>query len=138
MLSQFTFLFSSAMLCSEMLLVPTMISESKADMEKLRRLQRNNQTSGGVRCILAVGCKDILMHTYSMAPHSLLAAESEDTTDIEREPAEVPAVQTDSYRPVAQFTQRQGHSAEVQQTTTKIRHTHTHTFHHMNVEHGLK
>lgn len=66
------------------------------------------------------------MHTYSMAPHSLLAAESEDTTDVNRLPAEVPAVQTDSYRPVVQFTQSQGHGAEVQQTTTDKSDTRTH------------
>lgn len=63
-------------------------------------------------------------HTHSVAPHSQLAAESEDTTDVNRLPAEVPAVQTHSHRPVAQFTQRQGHSAEVQQTTAEITHTH--------------
>ena len=67
------------------------------------------------------------MHTCSMAPHSLLAAESEETTDVDRLPAEVPAVQTNSHRPVAQFTQRQRHGAEVQHTTAEIRHTHTHT-----------
>ncbi len=59
-----------------------------------------------------------------MAPHSLLTAESEDTTDINRLPAEVPAVQTNSYRPVAQLTQRQGHSAEVHQATAEIGHIH--------------
>lgn len=68
-----------------------------------------------------------------MAPHSLLTAESEDTADIHRLPAEVPAVQADSYRPVAQLTQRQGHSAEVQKTTAEITHNHiilTSTYHH--------
>ena len=54
-----------------------------------------------------------------MAPHSLLAAESEDTTDVHRLPAEVAAVQTNSHRPVAQFTQRQGHGTEVQQAATE-------------------
>lgn len=53
------------------------------------------------------------MHTCGMAPHSLLTAESENTTDIDRLPAQVPAVQTNPRRPVAQLTQRQGHSTEV-------------------------
>ena len=65
------------------------------------------------------------MHTCSMAPHSLLAAESEDTTDFDGLPAEVPAVQTNSHRSVAEFTQRQGHGTEVQQAATEMTHTKT-------------
>lgn len=71
-----------------------------------------------------------------MAPHSLLAAEPEDATDIDRLPAEVPAVQTNSHRPVAQFAQRQGHSAEVQQTATEI--GYTHKTHGVSLKHGQK
>lgn len=61
-----------------------------------------------------------------MAPHSLLTAESEDTTYINRLPAEVSAVKTNSYRSVAQLTQSQGHRTEVQQTTAAITHTSSH------------
>lgn len=60
-----------------------------------------------------------------MVPHSLLAAESEDTTDIDRLPAQVPAVQTNSHRPVAQLGQRQCHSTEIQEAATEIRHKQT-------------
>lgn len=63
------------------------------------------------------------MHTCSVAPHSLVAAESEDVADVDRLPVEVAAVQSDANRPVAQFTQRQGHGTEVQQTTAEVRHT---------------
>jgi len=113
------------MLSSEMLLLPTMISESKAETEKLsggKRNERNDRQSdvGGVSRRPTVGA--LKTPTHSVAPHSLLAAESEDATDVERQPAEVPAVQADPDGLVVQFTQRQGHSAEVQQATTE-RHT---------------
>lgn len=53
-----------------------------------------------------------------MQPNSLLAAESKYPTDFNGLPAEVSAVQADPHRLVTQFTQRQGHGAEVQQSTT--------------------
>lgn len=110
----FTFLLSSAMLCSEMLLVPTMISESKAGTEKLKGKQRKGDYDRN-----AVWRSDACSYCrfQRVAPHSLLAAESEDMTDVHRLPAEVPTVQTHPHRPVAQLTQGQGHSAEVQQAT---------------------
>lgn len=58
------------------------------------------------------------MHTCSMAPYSLLAAESEATSHVHRLPAEVAAVQTNSLRAVAELAQRQGHGTEVQQAAT--------------------
>lgn len=128
----FTFLLSSIMLCSDMLLVPTMISELKAGTEKLQtRSKMNNKKKGNNgncvtyyrRSSLRVGFRDILMNMCSMVPHSLLTAESEDTTDIERLPAQVPAVQTNPHRPVAQFTQRQGHGTEIQEAATEITYT---------------
>lgn len=66
-----------------------------------------------------------MRHTNAWVPHSLLAAESEDTTDIDRLPAQVPAVQTNSHRPVAQLAKRQGHGTEIQEAATEIRHTQT-------------
>ena len=91
-----------------------MISESKAGTEKLERKQKIADYDRN-----AVWMSDACSHCsfQSMAPHSLLAAESEDMTDVHRLPAEVPTVQTHPHRPVAQLTQAQGHSAEVQQAT---------------------
>lgn len=54
------------------------------------------------------------------AAHSLFAAEPEDTAHFKGLPAEVAAVQTNSQRFVAQLTQRQGHSAEVQQAAAEV------------------
>lgn len=60
--------------------------------------------------------------TCSAAPHSLLAAESEDTVDVHGLFAEVSAVQTDAHGPVAELAQSQGHGTEVQQAAAEIRH----------------
>lgn len=108
--SHLTFRLSSLRLFSEMLFVPTMINESKAGTEKLRRKKHERPPQPAFsRCRHA---------------HSLLAAAPEDLADIHRQAAEVAAVQTHPHRPVAQFAQSQRHGAEVQQAAVE-RHTQT-------------
>lgn len=82
--------------------------------------------------------RDSIQH--GMAPHSLLSAESEDVTHMERLLAQVPAVQTYSHRPVAQLAERQSHSTEVQQATAELTHTHTKVClpHWMNASNSLE
>lgn len=93
-----------------------MISESNAETEKLRRKKRwKLQPDHGVTHALLL---------TDMPPHSLLAAASEDPADVQRQTAEVPAVQTHPHGLVAQLTQGQSHGTEVQQPTAE---THTHT-----------
>lgn len=111
--SRLTFRLISVKLFSEMLLVPTMVSDSKAGTEKLRGRTNENQLR-----------RERGVQRTATRPHSLLAAAPEDPADVHRQAAEVTAVQTHPHGPVAQFTQGQGHGAEVQQTTTE---THTHT-----------
>lgn len=83
------------------------------------KIRRKPQISGGVRTYLTVSLK-----TDGRTPYSLLAAESEDTVHIKGLLAKVPAVKTNPHRPVAQLTQYQCHSTEVQDAAAEIIFTH--------------
>lgn len=136
-----TFSLSSTMLSSQMLLVPTMISESKAATENLRRSRkRKGRDSCACWCRSPDGTDpdpdpdpdpDItttgghgggdqtqdnhITTTRLSESHSLLPAEAEDAAHVQRLPAEVAAVQAQPQGLEAQFAQSQGHGAEVQQ-----------------------